>query len=596
MEPTQAQQNQPIPADSIRRNYTAAQEASPAQRSKRLPICQEEARQEFRGAHRAGRGGTGCGKTTQVSQFILFDEWKSGLLVACTQPRVIAATSEVWRVAQELDVELGDEVGYAVRFDNTSNDRTRVKFLTDSILLQELRSDRELSRYACVIVDEAHERTKNTDLLLALLKQAMGMRPDLKVVVMSATIDLTTFTRYFPGSNMFHAQGHAYPVQIQYLREATPDYRKAVLETIAYVAHTKPEGSILVFMASVQETEETEETCGLIRKSAWSPGLASLLMECVMDTKTGRKCIVSMNVDEDGLTIDGVRFVIANTPPGMLKSEVMAEILVLKSYGFHKISDFNFVDGPHAETLLRALYELRALGYIDADAKLTTKRSMAVGMPMDPAWYNAFLEAENLGCLGYIVTIACLSSTQDDIIIRPNVPRYAADVIQQQYSDAQWCRMSFINPKVADQVLKMRNSLMTSVSRRMLDNEAVPALEPSDPDFDLKIRQSLAAGFHHKAAHLDRRGAYKTVHDNQSVAPEPDSCLVGEKKEWAIYNHVSFVGVQYMRYVAAIDPDYGSRAFPGSQPGAQIRSSHAEEPRCQGLPDRARATRASRSS
>lgn len=164
------------------------------------------------------------------------------------------------------------------------------------------------------MVDEAHERTKNTDLLLALLKQAMGMRPDLKVVVMSATIDLTTFTRYFPGSNVSHAHGHAYPIQIQYLREATHDYRKAVLETVAHIAQTKPEESILVFMTSVQEIEET---CGLIRKKV--PGLQVLPLysslsrariEGVMDTNIGRKCIVATNVIEAGSTIDGIAIAI----------------------------------------------------------------------------------------------------------------------------------------------------------------------------------------------------------------------------------------------------------------------------------------------
>ncbi|KAM6520757.1 hypothetical protein FSOLCH5_005537 [Fusarium solani] len=305
----------------------------------------------------------------------------------------------------------------------------------------------------------------------------------------------------------------------------------------------------------------------------------------------------------------------------------MAEVLVLKSCGFHKISDFNFVDGPHAETLLRALYELRALEYIDADAKLTTNGSMAVGMPVEPAWYNTFLKAKELGCLAEIVTIACLLSTQDDIIMRPNAPRYAADVIRQQYSDAKsdhlarlnafhmyihrriqsagdedklarWCRMSFINPKVAEQVVKMRNSLMPGVSKRMLDNEPVPALEPSDPDFGLKIRQSLAAGFYHKAAHLDRRGTYKTVRDNQPVVPEPDSCLVGKKYEWVICDHISFAGVQYMRYVTAIDPVWimDLEHFQDKKLAYKFDGKTLKNPYVKASLDRDRATRASRSS
>ncbi|KAI8723849.1 Helicase C-terminal domain-containing protein [Fusarium sp. LHS14.1] len=503
----------------------------PTQAYHRLPTRQEEARQEFRGAHQAGHG---CGKSTQVSQFILFDEWKSGLLVACTQPRVIAATSVARHVARELDVDLGDEVGYAVRFDNTSNDRTRLKFLTDGLLLQELRYDREFSRYACVMAGEAHERTKNTGLLLALLKQAMGMRPDLKVVVMSATIDLTTFTRYFPGSNMFHVQGHAYPVQIQYLREATPDYQKAVLEAVAHVAHPKPEGSILVFMTSVPEIEET---CRLIRKK----------MECVMDTKTRRKCIVSTNVDEDGLTIQWPQIrdrqgttdcrPLANTPPGILKSEVMAEVLILKSYGFHKISDFNFVDGPHAETLLRALYEFRALGYIDADAKLTTKRSMVVarrttssyGADVIPQQYSD-AKSFSVFFFFFLHLHAILSSILGSSLSPSSLLFFRIEI---RFLYRCWNLVcAFHQPRSSAASSEANHwPRLNAFRMRMRDNEAVPALEPSDPDFDLKIRQSLAAGFYHKGAHLDRRGTYKTVHDNQPVAPEPDSCLVGEKKE-----------------------------------------------------------------
>ncbi|RMJ09654.1 hypothetical protein CDV36_010740 [Fusarium kuroshium] len=252
----------------------------------------------------------------------------------------------------------------------------------------------------------------------------------------------------------------------------------------------------------------------------------------------------------------------------------MAEVLILKSCDFHKISEVNFVDAPHVETVLRAVYKLRALEYIDADAKLTKNGPMAVGMPVDPA---------------------CL---QDDIIMRPHAQRYAADVIRQQYSYAKsdhltrlnafhiyvhrriesagdedklarWCRMSFINPKVAEQARKMRNSMMASVSKRTPNNEPVLALEPSDPNSGSKIRQSLAAGFYHKAAHVDRRGTYKTVHDNQPAMPEPDSCLVGEKYEWVICDRIYFSRVQYMRcYRPGLD--HGPRALPGQKPGVQV--------------------------
>ncbi|KAJ4210507.1 hypothetical protein NW767_000780 [Fusarium falciforme] len=142
--------------------------------------------------------------------------------------------------------------------------------------------------------------------------------------------------------------------------------------------------------------------------------------------------------------------------------------------------------------------------------------------------------------------------------------------------------MSFINSKVVEQVLKMRNGLMPSVSKRMLDNEPVPALEPSDPDFGLKIRQSLTVGFYHKAAHLDRRGTYKSVHENQPVVPEPDSCLFGEKYE----------------YVTAIDPVWimDLEHFQDKNLAYKFDGKTLKNPYVKASLDRARATRASRSS
>ncbi|RSM20094.1 hypothetical protein CDV31_001173 [Fusarium ambrosium] len=248
MESAQAQQNQPVPADSLRRNQTTARGAMRledghglTQSRSWLPICQEEARQEFLDTCHASQvtifvGGTSCGKTIQVFKFTLFDKWEGGLL--------------------ELNVDLGDEM-----------------------------------------VDETHERTKNTDLLLALLKQAMGMQPGPKVVVMSATVDSIIFTRSSP-------------------REATPDFRKAMIKAVAGVAQTKPKGSSLAFMASIQQIEETS---GLIRKKV--PGLQVMplysslsraQMEGVRDTNTGRKCSVSTNVAEASLTISGITFMIGN--------------------------------------------------------------------------------------------------------------------------------------------------------------------------------------------------------------------------------------------------------------------------------------------
>lgn len=144
-------------------------------------------------------GETGSGKTTQIPQFLCMDAQPqtTGKIIACTQPRRVAAMSVAQRVADEMDVSLGNEVGYSIRFEDMTNERTILKYMTDGMLLREAMTDPLLSRYGAIILDEAHERTLSTDILMGLLKQVCERRSDLKLVVMSATLDATKFQRYF---------------------------------------------------------------------------------------------------------------------------------------------------------------------------------------------------------------------------------------------------------------------------------------------------------------------------------------------------------------------------------------------------------------
>jgi len=144
-------------------------------------------------------GETGSGKTTQVPQFLLFDEQPQlkNQQIACTQPRRVAATSVAKRVAEEMDVVLGEEVGYSIRFEDCTSDKTILKYMTDGMLLREAMTDPLLTRYSSIILDEAHDRTLATDILMGLIKGIARKRKDLKVVVMSATLDAEKFQKYF---------------------------------------------------------------------------------------------------------------------------------------------------------------------------------------------------------------------------------------------------------------------------------------------------------------------------------------------------------------------------------------------------------------
>ncbi|ETS75168.1 hypothetical protein PFICI_13652 [Pestalotiopsis fici W106-1] len=207
--------------DQLRRNQTTAEQATALEdgnnnfltnkpysarfrellkQRRRLPVSANRSR--FLELYQRSRviiltSDTGSGKTTQSTQFILFDEFASGKMVACTQPRRLAATSVATRVAEELDVELGAQVGYNVRFDVKGSKETRLGYMTDGKLLAGAMADPLFSKYCCIIIDEAHERTIPTDILLALLKRAISDRDDLSVVIMSATLDAQRFQKSF---------------------------------------------------------------------------------------------------------------------------------------------------------------------------------------------------------------------------------------------------------------------------------------------------------------------------------------------------------------------------------------------------------------
>ncbi|KAM6534736.1 DEAH-box ATP-dependent RNA helicase prp43 [Fusarium falciforme] len=200
------------------------------QARRELPVSQK--REEFLTLYQSEQvlvvvGETGSGKSTQIPQFVFFDEWKSGLKIACTHPRRIAALSVARRVAEEMAVPLGEEVGYHVRFEAKMSKKTRLAYMTDEMLLAQAKNDLLFSVYSCIIIDEAHERTMATDILMALLKRAISIRKDLKVIVMSATLDAAKFQAYFGGAKLLEV-----PVAGSQSTYATSKERSHIMERL----------------------------------------------------------------------------------------------------------------------------------------------------------------------------------------------------------------------------------------------------------------------------------------------------------------------------------------------------------------------------
>lgn len=267
-------------------------------------------------------GETGSGKTTQIPKICL--ELGRGVkgMVGHTQPRRIAARSVAERIAEELDVPLGESIGYQVRFTEQASEATLVKVMTDGILLNEIQRDRELRRYDTIIIDEAHERSLNIDFILGYLKNLLPRRPDLKVIITSATIDPERFARHFATNNVpapiIEVSGRTYPVEIRYrpLRwdERDADQIQGVLDAITELTH-EPAGDILVFLSGEREIRDTADAVTGMRLPHTEvvplfARLSAAEQHRIFSSHTGRRIVLATNVAETSLTVPGIRYVI----------------------------------------------------------------------------------------------------------------------------------------------------------------------------------------------------------------------------------------------------------------------------------------------
>ncbi|KAI4689919.1 uncharacterized protein J4E84_004100 [Alternaria hordeiaustralica] len=283
-------------------------------------------------------GETGSGKTTQIPKFLLEAGWcNGGKQIAITQPRRIACTSVAARVAEELGTPLGQQVGYSIRFEDVTSAATQVKFVTDGLLLREMLVDPLLSRYSVIMVDEAHERSLSSDILLSLLKKVLRKREDLRVVVSSATLEAERFLDFFNPDDgekvhgkskeefgyIIGIEGRTYPVEIQYLQEPTNDYVEAAIDTVMKIHEHESEGDILVFLTGREEIDDAIDKLGdrIADMSSSKQKLMPLPLYAGLPTEDQnliftkppqdtRRVVFSTNISEASLTIDGIVFVV----------------------------------------------------------------------------------------------------------------------------------------------------------------------------------------------------------------------------------------------------------------------------------------------
>ncbi|MCX6565162.1 MAG: helicase-related protein [Candidatus Aminicenantes bacterium] len=264
-------------------------------------------------------GETGCGKSTQIPKMCLEAGRGSRGRIAVTQPRRIAAVTIAQRIAEEIGEPVGRTVGYKIRFEDRSTPETRIKVVTDGMLLAETQADGRLREYDTIVIDEAHERSLNIDFLLGIVKTLLVKRSDLKLLITSATLDLEKFAAAFDGAPVLQVGGRMYPVKVEY-RVPDPaekedlDYVDMAAEAVDEIMRREPPGDVLVFMPTEQDILET---CEILEGKRY-PGVTVLpLFARLPGPEQGRvysvpgpKIVVATNVAETSLTIPGIKYVV----------------------------------------------------------------------------------------------------------------------------------------------------------------------------------------------------------------------------------------------------------------------------------------------
>lgn len=596
-------------------------------------------------------GETGSGKTTQIPQYLHEAGYtKNGLKVGCTQPRRVAAMSVAARVAEEMGVKVGNEVGYSIRFEDATSDKTVLKYMTDGMLLREFLTEPDLGAYSALMIDEAHERTLHTDILFGLVKDIARFRPELKLLISSATMDAQKFAKYFDDARIFNIPGRRYPVDIHYTPQPEANYLAAAVTTIFQIHITQGKGDILVFLTGQEEIEAAEQNLQETARKLGSkvpemvicPIYASLPSELQSKifepTPPGaRKVVLATNIAETSLTIDGIVFVIdpgfvkenvynartgmeslvvtpcsrasanqrsgragrvgpgkcfrlytkfafyneldEDTTPEIQRTNLNSVVLLLKSLGINDLIEFDFMDPPPAETLIRALEQLYALGALNDRGELTKIGRQMAEFPTDPMLAKSILAADKYGCVEEVLSIIAMLGEASALFYRPKDKKIHADSararftvkeggdhfsllnIWNQWVDSDfsyvWSRENFLQQRsltrardVRDQLAKLCDRVEVTISS-VGANEMVP------------IQKSLTAGFFPNAARLQRGGdSYRTVKNGMTVYLHPSSTLFQINPKWILFYELVLTSREYMRSNMPLQPEWLTEVAP----------------------------------
>ncbi|KAH9259300.1 hypothetical protein BASA81_002343 [Batrachochytrium salamandrivorans] len=571
-------------------------------------------------------GETGSGKTTRLP-IALFNDGLMGsdMMVACTQPRRVAAMSVAKRVANECKQPCGQLVGYSIRFEDCTTKHTRVKYLTEGVLLRESLSDGDLSKYSVVVFDEAHERNLNIDVLFGLTKRIIRHRNDFRLVVTSATLDADRFSAYFGHCPIFRIPGRTFKVESYFSKTTMGDYVDAAVKQILQIHLTLPlPGDILVFMTG---QDDITCTCELVAQKLGEVLLANdrddessaaqkrklaknqLLLLPMYSTlpqdlqskifeparRGQRKCIVSTNIAETSLTVNGIKYVVdagftktkvfnprigmdalrlvpvsqaaanqrsgragrtaagycyrlytevqfneemlVSAVPEIQRTNLGSVILLLKSLGVDNATDFDFLDPPPLENLLDSLNQLWILGAVDSGGALTKLGERMVDFPLDPALSKMLICAAQERCTGEIATVVSMLS----------VPEWLS-----HGRSATWCMENFIHSKAMRRAMEIRDQLVQVMQKSKIREVHAG---PANTDW---VRRCICASYFANSAVLKGVNSYVNLLNGVPCYLHPSSGLVGlgATPDYVVYHEMVITTREYMRHVTAVEAEW----------------------------------------
>ena len=595
-------------------------------------------------------GETGSGKTTQMTQYLYEEGYGKWGMIGCTQPRRVAAMSVAKRVSEEMGVKLGEEVGYAIRFEDCTSQKTKIKYMTDGVLLRETLKEDDLDKYCAVIMDEAHERSLNTDVLFGILKKVVARRRDFRLIVTSATLNAEKFSSFFGQVPIFTIPGRTFPVQTIFSKSPVEDYVEASVKQALAIHLSHPPGDILIFMTG---QEEIECCCFTLRERLdqldsppelsilpmYSQLPADLQAQIFDKAENGvRKCIVSTNIAETSLTVDGILYVVdcgyvkmkvynpkmgmdalqvfpcsragvnqrsgraGRTGPGTcyrmftemaFKNEMLEVnvpeiqrtnlgnvILLLKSLNVDNLLDFDFMDPPPQDNLLKSMFQLWILGALDNTGGLTRLGKKMVQFPLDPPLAKMLLMGDQLGCTNEILTIVSMLSVPP-VFFRPTDRQEESDAAREKFfvpeSDhltflhiynqwksnnyrSDWCSHHFLHGKILRKAREVR-SQMTDI----MEQQRIPVTS-TQLEWDT-VRQAICSSYFHHASKLKGIGEYVNCRTGVPCHLHPTSALygLGYTPDYVVYHELVMTSKEYMQCVTAVEPewlaDYGSIFF-----------------------------------